>query len=406
MSYSLASRLERAVKNSGLNYKKVSGWASRGHGGMGTIQSIMCHHTAGPASGNTPSLNVVTYGRPGLSGPLAQIFLARDGTPYLVAAGRAYHAGVVKSSIYQNSHSIGIEAEATGTSSWPAAQVEAYAKLCKALAKEFGLSTSRIVGHKEACSPSGRKIDPNFSMSDFRKKVDGAKGGVGQGSSAGGGSSKTYTVVNATAPLGLYDKDGDGRTRVKDWQTDALGYDEKEADGYFGPDTEDDTRDLQRQIGVTADGLVGDKTVAAWEKAGKPKLKKESKSKPSPHRPKQSRQKLVIDGKWGTGTTKALQQVLGTPVDGKVSFQPVAFRDQNPGLMSGWQWTSNPRSSNVIEALQEKLGVPKSKRDGRIGPDTISRLQRKLGTPKDGRVSKPSTMVRELQRNLNAGKLW
>lgn len=154
---------------------------------------------------------------------------------------------------------------------------------------------------------------------------------------------------------------------------------------------------------MTADGLVGDKTLAAWEKAGKPKLKTESKSKPNPHRPKQSRQKLVIDGKWGTGTTKALQQVLGTPVDGKVSFQPVAFRDQNPGLMSGWQWTSNPRSSNVIEALQGKLGVTK---DGRIGPETIRGLQRKLGTPKDGRVSKPSTMVRELQRNLNAGKLW
>lgn len=280
MSYSLASRLERAVKNSGLNYKKVSGWASRGHGAMGTIQSVMCHHTAGPASGNTPSLNVVTHGRPGLSGPLAQLFLARDGTPYLVAAGRAYHAGRVSSGAYQNSHSIGIEAEATGTSSWPSAQIEAYARLCRALVREFGLPTSRVVGHKEKAVPHGRKIDPNFSMSDFRKKVNGAKGGIGQGSSAGGGgSSKTYTVVSATAPLGLYDKDGDGRTRVKDWQTDALGYGEKTADGYFGPDTEDDTRDLQRQIGVTADGLVGDDTTAVWEKAGKPKLKKASAPK-------------------------------------------------------------------------------------------------------------------------------
>lgn len=404
MSYSLATRLERAVKNSGLNYKKVSGWASRGHGAMGTIQSVMCHHTAGPASGNTPSLNVVTHGRPGLSGPLAQLFLARDGTPYLVAAGRAYHAGRVSSGAYQNSHSIGIEAEATGTSSWPAAQIEAYARLCRALVREFGLPTSRVVGHKEKAVPHGRKIDPNFSMSDFRKKVNGAKGGVGQGSSAGGGgSSKTYTVVSATAPLGLYDKDGDGRTRVKDWQTDALGYGEKTADGYFGPDTEDDTRDLQRQIGVTADGLVGDDTTAAWEKAGKPKLKKESKSKPSPARPKKSRAKLTVDGKWGAATTKALQQILGTPVDGKVSFQPAAYKSQNPGLMTGWKWTNSPRSSNVIEALQGKLGVSK---DGRIGPNTIEALQRKLKTPVDGRVSRPSTMVRELQRNLNAGKLW
>lgn len=269
MSYSLASRLERAVKNSGLNYKKVSGWASRGHGAMGTIQSIMCHHTAGPASGNTPSLNVVTYGRPGLSGPLAQIFLARDGTPYLVAAGRAYHAGVVKSSIYQNSHSIGIEAEATGTSSWPAAQVEAYAKLCKALAKEFGLSTSRIVGHKEACSPSGRKIDPNFSMSDFRKKVDGAKGGVGQGSSAGGSGGK-YESATAkhevgSRVMGLYD----GGTDVN-WlqrRLPKVGYPAGTVDGYFGPTVETAVKKFQKAAGLTVDGLVGKNTLAALQDA-------------------------------------------------------------------------------------------------------------------------------------------
>ncbi|MGO2378097.1 peptidoglycan-binding protein [Brevibacterium aurantiacum] len=56
-----------------------------------------------------------------------------------------------------------------------------------------------------------------------------------------------------------------------------------------------------------------------------------------------------------------------------------------------------------MEALQRKLGVSA---DGRIGPSTLRALQRKLGTPVDGRVSNPSVMVRELQKNLNAGKLW
>lgn len=74
-----------------------------------------------------------------MSGPLAQLVFARDGTVYLVAAGRVYHAGVVTSSLYQNSHRIGIEAEATGVSSWPKAQVNAYAKLCRALIKDFDL---------------------------------------------------------------------------------------------------------------------------------------------------------------------------------------------------------------------------------------------------------------------------
>ena len=72
MAYALAARLERAVKNAGVKYKKVSGWASRGHGSMGSIKTIVAHHTAGPLRGNSPSLNVVAYGRPGLSGPLSQ----------------------------------------------------------------------------------------------------------------------------------------------------------------------------------------------------------------------------------------------------------------------------------------------------------------------------------------------
>lgn len=141
---------------------------------------------------------------------------------------------------------------------------------------------------------------------------------------------------------------------------------------------------------------------AARKKGGTtaPKPSKPAPSKPS--KPKPSG-KLDVDGKWGSGTTKALQKILSTPVDGEVSFQPVAYKAQNPGLLSGWSWTKNPRSSNVIEALQRKLGVSD---DGRIGPDTIKGLQRKLGTGVDGKVSNPSPMVKELQRNLNAGKLW
>lgn len=286
MAYALAARLERAVKNAGVKYRKVSGWASRGHGTMGSIQSVIVHHTAGPKSGNSPSLNVVAYGRPGLSGPLAQLFLARDGTVYLVAAGISYHAGRVSSNRYANSHAIGIEAEATGLDSWPAHQIEEYAKLCKALCKEFGLSVSRVQGHKEVAVPRGRKPDPNFNMSSFRAKVGGAKGGVSSGGgSTGGGSSKKYTVVSKTAPLGLYDRDGNGHTRIEDWQKNALGYSGKKADGFFGPDTESDTKKLQKQIGLKGkdvDGVVGPATEAAWLKAGKPKLKKAATPKPAP----------------------------------------------------------------------------------------------------------------------------
>lgn len=126
-------------------------------------------------------------------------------------------------------------------------------------------------------------------------------------------------------------------------------------------------------------------------------------SKPSKPKPSKPAGKIDVDGKWGKDTTTEIQKILGTPVDGTVSFQPVAYKADNPGLLSGWEWTKNPRSSNVIEALQRELGVTD---DGRIGPDTISGLQRKLGTPADGKVSNPSMMVEQLQENLNAGKLF
>ena len=281
MAYAMYKRLKRALKNAGIKYVIVEGAENRGHGALGTIQSIMAHHTAGGPRGDHPSLNVVTNGRVGLSGPLAQFLLSRNGTGYLVAAGRAYHAGRVSSTRYQNSHSIGIEAEATGVDEWPDEQIEAYAKLCKALIKEFNLPVSRVVGHKEAAVPRGRKIDPNFNMDDFRGKVAGAKGGVSI-DTGGGGGGNTYTVVSKTAPLGLYDKDGNGHTRIEDWQTDALGYDEKAADGYFGPDTKSDTIKMQKQLGVTADGLVGEDTMKAWLDAGKPKLSESKPSKPKP----------------------------------------------------------------------------------------------------------------------------
>lgn len=43
--------------------------------------------------------------------------------------------------------------------------------------------------------------------------------------------------------------------------------------------------------------------------------------------------------------------------------------------------------------------------DGYLGPNTIKELQRQLGTYEDGIISKPSNMVKELQRRLNNKEL-
>lgn len=163
--------LAQACRKSGLPVQEQSGWQNRGHGQMSGVRSIICHHTAGPATGEAPSLGVVTNGRPGLAGPLSHLVLGRSGTVYVVAAGLCSHTGNTFEVQQGNAWAIGIEAEATGVSAWPPVQYDAYTKLCRALIDHYGLPVGRVFGHKEIASPLGRKIDPNFPMDVFRAIV-------------------------------------------------------------------------------------------------------------------------------------------------------------------------------------------------------------------------------------------
>src|SRR5690625_4053736 len=61
--------LARVAKRTGYPVVEVKGWKKRGYGQMVKAESVMCHHTAGPRTGNFPSLNVVTHGRPGVARP-------------------------------------------------------------------------------------------------------------------------------------------------------------------------------------------------------------------------------------------------------------------------------------------------------------------------------------------------
>lgn len=112
---------------------------------------------------------------------------------------------------------------------------------------------------------------------------------------------------------------------------------------------------------------------------------------------------LKVDGKWGTSTTKRLQEIFGTPVDGIVSNQWATYKASNPGLVSGFDWRTKPngKGSALIKAMQKWAGMPTSQQDGEIGPNTIRALQKKLGTPQDGKVSNPSMMVKALQKWAN-----
>lgn len=119
---------------------------------------------------------------------------------------------------------------------------------------------------------------------------------------------------------------------------------------------------------------------------------------------------VKVDGKWGKDTTKALQMIFGTPVDGIVSHQYSTYKANNPGLDYGsFQWENNPSGySPMIKAFQGCLNIwinAGLKDDGHIGPKTIKAIQTWLGCGADGKFDKVSPAVKKLQEWINAQKV-
>ncbi len=140
------------------------------------------------------------------------------------------------------------------------------------------------------------------------------------------------------------------------------------------------------------DALI-DATVAAF--AGT----QTSASAPAPAPAPAEPSGLDVDGWWGSATVRACQEALGTEVDGYVSGQD--YRDMaNIGGKPTAAWRIGSGGSQMVKAIQRKVGAGA---DGYFGPNTCRALQGYLGTTVDGVVSRPSQMVRELQRRLNAG---
>lgn len=167
--------LPEVLQAAHLNVVLVDGWAERGRAEMGVIQGVMCHHTANKQPGNMPTLQTLIHGREDLPGPQSQLGLGRDGTWYVIAAGRANHAGAgaFRGNKAGNSCFIGIEAENSGLADepWPPVQYQSYVRGAAALLRKLGAGVDCCIGHKEFALPAGRKIDPSFDMPSFREQV-------------------------------------------------------------------------------------------------------------------------------------------------------------------------------------------------------------------------------------------
>ncbi len=261
MTFSLAW-LPDALLRAGLKVALVDGWDIRGRGDVGQTLGVLCHHTAGPKTGNMPSLDTLIQGRPDLNGPLAHLGLGRDGTYYVIAAGRCNHAGagVWQGIVTGNTNFIGIEAENTGLANdmpWPAIQVDAYHRGVAAILKHTQLGVERCAGHKEFAPD--RKTDPSLDMNAFRASV----------SAIIAGTAPALLPIPAAEPP-LQAGGAPGRPTLRRGSTGDLVQAIQQklnivADGMFGGRTEAAVRALQRERELVPDGIVGPKTWAAMD---------------------------------------------------------------------------------------------------------------------------------------------
>lgn len=283
--------LATACRKSGLRVVETRGWKTRG-APLTSVDGLILHHTAtsSAARGNMPTLNMLTYGRAGLPGPLSHLGLGRDGSVYVIAAGRANHAGATRLAAQGNSRTIGLEVEAPGTRPIEGDQYKAMLDLCRALKAHYSIPLARIESHAEIAVPAGRKIDIRNDMRVVRSAIASGKTGPGSSVAAPG----RYLAVNGSL----------NRATVKRLQ-EFLG-----STGLFN---------FARHGGY--DGVLGPYTISALQvwiaRQGFPLGR--------------------ADGIWGAKSARAAERWLGLP--------PEAIAGWYPGLVRGLQrrlniWTA------------------------------------------------------------------
>ncbi len=162
--------LADVLRAAGLDVHEVDGWQQRGTPFPQPPSVVIGHHTAtlrttANEHQDMRTLNTLLKGRVGtkkLAGPLCQLGLGRTGTYYVIAAGKANHAGPgAWAGVDLSVHTLGIEAENDGVGeAWPQQQLDAYDRGIAAVLAQLGQGAERYAGHREWALPAGRKQDP------------------------------------------------------------------------------------------------------------------------------------------------------------------------------------------------------------------------------------------------------
>ncbi len=169
--------MAEAFRRSGLRVKEVKGWRTAGRPYSFAPRGVVFHHTASSRkAGPAPALGICVKGRSDLPGPLCNVMVGRDGTVFVIAAGRANHAGfggpwrnIPKDS--GNQYTAGVEVENDGVGEpWSEELLDCCAVVFATLLLGLRRKPEWLCGHKE-WAPT-RKIDPKpVDMRAYRRRV-------------------------------------------------------------------------------------------------------------------------------------------------------------------------------------------------------------------------------------------
>ncbi|UIU47052.1 N-acetylmuramoyl-L-alanine amidase [Microcystis phage MinS1] len=183
--------LAAVARTSGLIVVEIDGWRTRGHNGPFDPDGVLVHHTGsydeiGDTSSDLAYAQwLANVGRSDLPAPLCNLGLSAESVVYVIAAGRAYHAGTARASGPMpagdgNTMYAGIEAYNSGSQGWSSrgrdaagneiTQREGYARLCAALCRGYRWPADHVRAHAET-SVTG-KWDPGLlDMPPFRRDI-------------------------------------------------------------------------------------------------------------------------------------------------------------------------------------------------------------------------------------------
>lgn len=164
-----------------------------------------------------------------------------------------------------------------------------------------------------------------------------------------------------------------------------------------------DVKIFNGQMDDIAKGILsvfGIKASGSAASTSKPVESKPAASTSKPAASASKTEQLKVDGWWGKDTTKRLQRIFKTPVDGIVSNQdPVQKKYLLRADSGSWDFKGTGNGSDLIGAMQRYVG---EKDDGFMGKKTIMAWQKKLGATVDGYMGENT--VKKLQQWINKQK--